>query len=392
MSETMILTTKRRSAWAAALLILLGAGAACSPDAANEADAHAAEEAEEGEASATDARVSLTEAAFGNAQIQVEEVRADAGAATGATLEVPGQVEFDPARVALVSPRTSGRIERLTAVEGDRVAAGQPVAYVLSPAFLTAQNDFIQATRRAETLAGTQDEPGARSLAGAARRRLQLLGAGNGLIARLERGEAPQDLLPVVAPFGGSVTEALALTGAAVEPGSPIFKIADLSAVNVVADVPERALPSLRRGQAAAVRLAAYPELRLQGRVTRIREELDPATRTAKAVIHVPNPQRILRPGMFASVGLEGVSGASAAPATMLTIPSTAVVTDGAERYVFVETGPRTYERREVHVAPAANGRVAVASGVAAGERVVTRGAFTLNSELGKAAFGEDEH
>ncbi|MHB1169583.1 MAG: efflux RND transporter periplasmic adaptor subunit, partial [Longimicrobiales bacterium] len=95
-------------------------------------------------------------------------------------------------------------------------------------------------------------------------------------------------------------------------------------------------------------------------------------------------------PGMFASVSL-GVPGASAGPAT-LTVPSSAVVTDGAERYVFVEIGPRSYERREVEVAPAANGRVAIMTGLSAGERVVIRGAFTLKSELGKAEFGEDEH
>jgi len=388
----MMLSTIRRSARAGALLILLGAAAGCSSDAASEAQRHSAKEAKEGEEHETDGRVTLTEAAFRTAQIQVEEVGvAKDGVASGA-LEVPGQIEFDPARVALVSPRTSGRIEQLTVVEGDRVAAGQSVAYILSPAFLTAQNDFLQAARRARALEGTPDEQGARSLHAAARRRLELLGASSAVIARLEGGEEPLSLLPVTAPFAGSIVEAHALAGAAVDPGTPIFRLADLTTVNVVADVPERALPSVRRGQTATVRIAAYPDLVLRGRVTRIREELDPATRTAKAVIHVPNAERTLRPGMFASVGLEGVRSTGAPSTAMLTVPSSAVITDGSERYVFVEIGPRTYERREVEVVPAANGGVAVRSGVAAGERVVIRGAFTLKSELGKAEFGEDEH
>jgi len=119
-------------------------------------------------------------------------------------------------------------------------------------------------------------------------------------------------------------------------------------------------------------------------------------------VIHVPNPSGRLRPGMYASVALDLPVGAvvSAGSATVLTIPESALVTDGETRYAFVEVAPRTYERREVRVtslAPAGvsastSGRVAVLSGISRGELVVVRGAFTLKSELAKAAFAEDEH
>ena len=394
--------TRTRALLAWSLLLLVGA--TCS-DAKGEdeahADEHGAEEAhadehgDEHDETGAAGWVTLTEAGARTAGIEVMAVQvADAAGALGG-MEVPGQVEFDPARVALVSPRAAGRIERLAAVEGDRVGAGQPVAYILSPAFLTAQNDFIQAVRRAELLAGTQDEQGARAIVAAARRRLQLLGVSSALVARLQRTGAPTDLLPVPAPFAGSITEMQALPGSAVEPGSPIFKIADLSVVNVTAEVPERALPNLRTGQDATIRLAAYPSLEFKGRVERIRDELDPETRTAKAVIRVANSERTLRPGMFASVNLPGLTGgqpAAAAAVSALTVPSSAVVTDGADRHVFVEVGPRTYERRAVQVAPASGDQVVVTAGLNAGERVVTKGAFTLKSELGKAAFGDHGH
>ena len=70
------------------------------------------------------------------------------------------------------------------------------------------------------------------------------------------------------------------------------------------------------------------------------------------------------------------------------------VVADGAERYVFVEVGERSFERRAVEPTPLAGeeGWVAVPSGLAAGERVAVRGAFTLKAELAKGAFGEHEH
>lgn len=401
MTDTILPALPRARAWALLLVFLVAA--ACS-DASGEGEAHpdghGAEAAspdehgdEHNEAGAGN-RVTLTQAGARTAAIEVAPAQAGGAAGALGGLEVPGQVEFDPARVALVSPRAPGRIERLAAVEGDRVGAGQPVAYVLSPAFLTAQMDFVQAARRAELLAGSQDEQGARALVAAARRRLHLLGAGPALVSRLQQTGEPMDLLPIPAPFAGSIVETLALPGSAVEAGSPIFKIADLSAVNVTAEVPERALPNLRTGQQATIRLAAYPALRFSGRVERIRDELNPETRTAKAVIRVANADRTLRPGMFASVDLPGLSGGQPAAATApaLTIPASAVVTDGAERYVFVEVGPRTYERREVQVAPASGDRVAVTAGLGAGDRVVTRGAFTLKSELGKAGFGGHAH
>jgi hypothetical protein len=84
----------------------------------------------------------------------------------------------------------------------------------------------------------------------------------------------------------------------------------------------------------------------------------------------------------------------------VVTIPDAALVTDGDARYVFVEVSPRTFERRAVEVASlvppgsaaATGGRVMVRRGVASGERVAVRGAFTLKSELAKAALAEDEH
>ncbi|MDQ3387987.1 MAG: efflux RND transporter periplasmic adaptor subunit [Gemmatimonadota bacterium] len=400
MNQHRLTSGVRGSALRAALAALLTASAACSSDdgaaaesgevhADEQGEAHGDEHAEEG----AGGRVTLTEAGLRNAGIEVSEVRSEAEGAAAGGLEVPGRVAFSPNRIALISPRTAGRIERLTVVEGNRVGAGQPVAYILSPAFLTAQNDFIQAVRRAEVLAGTQDEEGARALVTAAQRRLQLLGAPSGVTSRLQSGGEPLDLLPVVAPFAGSIVEAHALAGAAVEPGTPIFKIADLSVVDVVADVPEQALPHLRAGQSATVRLSAYPERAFSGRVERLHDELNPETRTVEAVIHVPNPQRTLRPGMFASVSLRvPVAAGGAASGATLSIPASAIVTDGATRYVFVEVAPRTFERRAVETAPLGDGsRLAILSGLAAGERIVASGAFTLKSELGKAAFG-DEH
>lgn len=399
-TSTTTTTAFRHLRLAALLLALLGlpaCGGAEDSTAAAEAsaDEHAGEDEhtdEHGDDHGDEeGRVELSEAALASAGITVSEVTTrEVGSGPPLAAAVPGQVEFDPARVALVSPRTSGRIERLSAVEGDQVRAGQPLAHVLSPEFLTAQNDYLHAARRARLLEGTADAEGAQALADAARRRLRLLGAPEALIERLAAGEPPLDLVPVPAPFAGSVVEAHTLAGAAVEPGSPIFTLADLSVVNVVAEVPEAALGTLRRGQPARIALSAYPGTAVEGTVERIQEELDASTRTARAIIRVPNTGRLLRPGMFASVRL--ATGGEEQRVARPVLPEDAVVADGAERYVFVEVAPRAFERREVEVESLSDGELVVLSGLAAGERVVTKGAFTLKAELGKGEFGGHHH
>ena len=377
---------------ALAVLLLVACGGAESPPVSATADEHT-DEHEEGEEHADENRVVLNEAALRAAGIVVAEVGIREVPQEGRTsVTVPGQVEFDPARVALVSPRTAGRIERLTVVEGDEVRAGQPVAFVLSPAFLTAQHDFLQANRRADLLAGTGDEQEAQALLEAARRRLDLLGADGAVIGALDETDAPIDLLPVTAPFGGSIVRAHTLAGAAVEPGSPVFTLADLSMVDVVAEVPEASLATLRIGQTAHIELTAYPDAPVRGTVVRIREELDPDMRTAHAVIRVANPRRLLRPGMFASVRLMTDGGPEGATVTLPALHGDAVVTSGAERHVFVEVEPGTFEQRVVDVYALDDGQVAVRSGLAEGERVVIQGAFTLSSELAKGEFGGHAH
>lgn len=350
-------------------------------------------------------RVTLSEPAYQTAGIQVEAVYSSTPAGSE-DLEVPGQVEFDPRRVAIISPRAPGRIERLLVVEGDRVSSGQTVALLYSPTFVTAQNDLLQALRRARAVAGTEDERGAASIVDAARRRLRSVGAGTQAIAQLESGGEPAQYMALASPFAGSIMQASTLVGEAVEAGKDIFKIADLSVVDVVAEVPERALPFVRIGQAATIEIAAYPGMRFAGRVERLRDELNPETRTVRAVIHVPNGSARLRPGMFATVRLRvptsTLAPGSAVPrgSALITIPETAVVTDGELRYVFVEVGPRVFERREVEIASLAppgsatpsGTRVAVRSGLVRGDRVVVRGAFILKSELAKAGLGEHGH
>lgn len=312
-------------------------------------------------------------------------------------LEVPGHVEVDPRRVGVVSARSAGRLERLFAVEGDVIEAGAPVAEMFSPSFQVAQADLVQSLRRAELLRTSADSLAAAQLAVAAAQRLRVLGASEEDIAALRRGDPPQPLQPLRAPLTGSVIASHAVAGAALDAGAAVVTIADLTELDVVAEIPEIALPTVRVGQVASVTVAAFPDRRFRGTIERIRDMLDPETRTVRAVLHVPNASRDLRPGMYASVRIGVTPRGSDATAGALRIPSSAVVFDGTETIVFVETAERTYQRRVVTIEGLARPgslnpsveSVLVRAGLTEGERIVIRGAFILKSELGKAALAE---
>lgn len=395
---------KNSKAFALVLVLL----AACSgkDNSAEHVDSTATAEAKHDDDHKETTVVKLSEAAFRTAQIVVQDVGSLAADDDARILEVPGQVEVDPRRIALVSSRVAGRIERLNVVEGDRVTENQVVGTLFSTAYLTAQTDLMQALRRTRTLAGTPDEAGANALLDAAKGRLRLLGASAAEIESSQSAE-PTAMLSLRAPISGSVTEAKVLPGAAVSPGDPIFVISDLTDMDVVAEIPERSLPDVRVGQRATISIAAFPEMRFKGTVERMRDVLNAETRTLRAVIHVGNVSARLRPGMFATVQLEvSARDANSVPIgkagenrQVLTIPERAIITDGERKFVFVETGERTYERREVRVTalntPGSNTQgantVVVQDGLRAGERVVTTGAFILKSELAKASLS-DEH
>ncbi len=376
--------SRARLVLSAALLL---ATAACSGNAPAPEDEHE-------DLAMNDGRVTLNAAAIRAADIRTALVADDADATEGG-LVAPGAVELDPRRVAVISSRVEGRLERLHAVAGDAVNEGDVVARVFSVAFLSAQEDLLLTERRVVQVAGTADSTGASRLARGAARRLSLMGFSDADLTTLRATQEPLDALPIRAPMTGTVLESHAITGAALTVGASIFIVADLTELDVVAEIPESSIPLVRIGQRATIEVAAYPGVRFTGSVERLHDVLNPETRTVRAVLHVANPRRTLRPGMYASVRL-AVAGSRTTNRAVV-IPSSALVTDGEARIVFVQIDSATFERREVRVeslAPTgsmrpAGDQVRIAEGLSIGERIVVRGAFALKSELAKASLGD---
>ena len=169
----------------------------------------------------------------------------------------------------------------------------------------------------------------------------------------------------------------MAFAGARFMPGEPLYRIADLSSVWLLADVFERDLGVLRDGQEAKITVNAYPATTFSGKVAFIYPTVSQETRTGKVRIIVPNPDLRLKTGMYANVALD----IRAADHPVIAVPDSAVIDSGTKQAVLVERGEGMFEPREVKLGTHADGYYEVRDGLADGERVVVSANFLIDAE-----------
>ena len=187
----------------------------------------------------------------------------------------------------------------------------------------------------------------------------------------------------MTAPFAGTVIEKKATLGGLASPTEPMFTVADLSRVWIIADLPEAALSQVRIGANARVTVPSYPGETFTGRVSHIGAALNKETRTASARIEVANADGRLKPEMFATAAIE-IAGALR---NVMTLPDPAIVLMGGQSTVFVyEQG--AYQMRVVQPGERMGGRTTVVAGLKPGEQVVTAGAYELKARAQKSQLG----
>ena len=290
-----------------------------------------------------------------------------------------GQVTFDETRVKLIAPKIDGWVERLYVdVTGQAVRAGAPLLAIYSPMLVSAQEELLLAKRLEGDVAGASDDAraSASELLSSARRRFGYWDIPAADVARIESTGQVQRTLTLRAPVSGFVIEKNVLEGQKIMAGETLYTIADLGIVWVEGEVFEQDLSSVRLGQRVTAELQALPGQELRGRITYIYPTLNPATRTARVRVELPNPGLRLKPGMYATFRLTG----SARP-NAITVPRSAVLATGERSLVFVRRADGMLEPREVVVGIGNDTRVEILRGLAAGETVVASATFLVDAE-----------
>ncbi len=217
----------------------------------------------------------------------------------------------------------------------------------------------------------------ARAEARETQNRLELLGVPRQEVERLNRDHTIKADVPLRAPFDGRVIMRNITRGEVVETNQKFFTVADLSDVWVVGNVPEKDVQFIRKDQKVDVIVSAYPHAIFPGTITYISDVLDPATRTMRLRVTVPNPDHMLKPEMFAVVRVYAAPNPDA-----LTIPLAAVQNGPGGKMAFVRRGTSDFEVRAVKLGLERGEVATVLDGVSEGEPVVTRGSFMLKSEM----------
>jgi cobalt-zinc-cadmium efflux system membrane fusion protein len=313
--------------------------------------------------------------------------------------EFPATIQPNENELAEVTTLIRGRVVKVHVDVGADVKKGDLLALLHSTDLGLAEGAYLKASarlyeadlsykrakdlyeNRAVSLAELQRREAAMRTARAETRemqnRLELLGVPRQEIGRLDLEHTIKADVSLRAPFDGRVIMRNITRGEVVETNQKFFTVADLSDIWVIAAVPEKDVEYIQKGQAVDIVAAAYPHGIFKGTITYVGDVLDPATRTLPVRVTAPNPDKRLKPEMFALVRIH----ATPDPNT-LTVPLSAIQDGPAGKIVFVQRGPSEFEVRTVRLGEEYGDVAAVLDGVRAGEPVVSKGSFVLKSEM----------
>jgi len=307
----------------------------------------------------------------------------------------------------------SGRVSRLIAKPGDKVAAGAPLFAIEASEFVQGQNDLVTAVagvekaksrlalaktieaRQRELLAirggalkdleqaqsdlvsAQGDMRSAEIALGAVRNRLRILGRSDAEIDRLEKSDQIGAETIVTAPIGGTVIQRKVGLGQYINVGAsdPVFTVGNLDTVWLIANVRESDAPRMKVGQPVEVSVLAYPNRTFKATLAYVAPALDPATRRLPVRAEIANPGRELLPEMFATFRI--ISGVARQRAA---VPADAVIYEGAQARVWVaRPDQKVVVTRPIEVGDTVNGMVEVRKGLEVGETVVASGTLFID-------------
>jgi len=299
-------------------------------------------------------------------------------------LAVNGTIVPDISRTVAVNALSGGRIAEIHGRLGDEVKKGQLLLKIHSPDLANAIAALKQAKADEQLAQRYFDRNKFLYDRGAVVAQKDLEAAEDALLdakANTENAvtqvqllnadpKHPSAFVELRAPVSGVIVEqniALGSAAKSLDSTPNLFTIADLSRVWLLCDVYENNLAHVNVGDYAKIRLNAYPDMPLQGKVVNIFSLLDPNTRTAKARIELDNVHGILRPGMFATA----IFTAQAKSAKVV-VPASAIFRLHDRDWVFFPQGGNKFRRAEVQTGGAnPDGSLQIAAGLQVGDEVV---------------------
>ena len=309
--------------------------------------------------------------------------------------QLNGRLTWNEDRTVRIYTPFAGRVERIMAQPGEKVARGQALAVIASPDFGQAQAE----AGRAESDYGLAEKNLARlreleSHGVAARKDLQAAEADYArLRAELERarkklalygkaGIGVDQTYTLTSPIAGVVVEKNINPGQELRPDQmianapPLFVITDPATLWVQLDAAEKDLPLLRPGKAITVNAPAYRDEKFPARITAISDFLDPVTRTIKVRALLDNAHRKLKSEMYVTAEIDADGHRE------LLVPAKAVFFQGEKHHVFIDEGNGRYTRRTVRIGDIRQNLIEILNGLSDGEKVVTEGSLMLQQTL----------
>ena len=305
-------------------------------------------------------------------------------------LELTGKIAPFEEKQVKVSPLVDGVIERIPVTLGDFVKKGQTMAIVHSSEVADVENQIVGA--KSDYLTAQKNLQVQQDLfkSGLSSEKEVIIAKNELLKAEGELRRANEiagiygvknSFYTVKAPIDGyivdvnrNISEKMAYREGDV---GPFFSVADLSTVQIIANVYESDIAKVKKGYDVSIRLVAYPDRVYQGKIDKINNVLDPQTRTMQVRINLANPERILKPEMFAKVTVSYSNNQK-----IVSIPSESIIFDKDRNYVIVYKSSKEVEARRVQVAKVLDNKAYIFGGLAEGEKVVVKNQLMIYNAL----------
>jgi cobalt-zinc-cadmium efflux system membrane fusion protein len=322
-------------------------------------------------------------------------------------ISLPGEVVLNEDRKAHIVPRIAGVVKEVRKTLGDTVKQGEVMAIIESRELADAKAEYLAAQEKVslaqakysreeglwkkkisseqEYLDARQELAEARIALRSAEQKLFALGLSRDQLKQVpQHADSSLTRFEIVAPFPSTVIEKHISLGEMLKDDAECFLVADTSTVWVNINIYQKDIASIRKGQRVLISLGEDGGgQEAEGQIAYVEPLVKEETRTALARVILPNQKGNWRPGMFVTAKVAVDS--SSAP---IVIPNSALQTIEDKQVVFVQTD-EGFEPRPVVAGRATNGGVEITSGLAAGEKYVSKGTFTLKAQISKGAFGD---